>query len=288
MRRNLLSPFNTASLLLLLLIGTACETIENSVKTRLPKVAPEAVRIANASFQDVDLNLDLAVDNGNPFALPLKGFDYDFQIQDQTLLSGNSTETRQIAANQISPVSIPINVPFQKLADTIPNLLDQDEVPFNLAANLRFQIPVLGIINVPVQQSGTLPILRAPTLQDMELKKESLNLTGAKLRLKMAIANPNAFAMNLNALNYNFSANGNTWAKGKAKNPIQLPKKGDGTVEIPITLDFLALGRTAFQLLSGNQDLSTQLDGSMAVDSSLPYFSERTVPFEFSKALALQ
>jgi hypothetical protein len=82
--------------------------------------------------------------------------------------------------------------------------------------------------------------------------------------------------------------NDQSWASGTTSNPVVLTKKGDASLSIPIRLNFLAIGKTAFQLLTGGTEFSSKLTGNLTVDSSLKYLPETVVPIDFQKKLSLK
>ena len=274
--------------LVILGCGTGCETMKQ-VKFKAPKVSAKDLNIEGASFQDLNLKLDLAVDNPSSFATSLAAFSYSVLVDDKALVTGTHDEPTTFSAGTTSTFSVPLTLTFDDLFKTIPSLLKQDSFDYQINADLSFAtpFPVIGDITIPIQKSGNLPIIRPPTIQGLALEKKALTLSGADLALKLNISNPNRFALALNGFDYTFKGNGQNWASGNIATPTRLPEQGDQEFTIPIQLNFLAIGTTAFQLLSGGGDFNTKLSGTMSLGSSLEYLQNMSLPIDVQKTLKL-
>lgn len=275
---------------MLIILGccTACETMKQ-VKFNAPKVSASDLHIAGATFQALNLTLDLDVDNPSSFNTALAGFAYSVLVNDKPLVTGTHDQPTTFSAGSKSTLSVPLTLTFDDLFKTIPALLKQDTFDYQINADLSFAtpFPVMGNVTIPLQKSGNLPIIRPPTINGMTLEKKALNLSGADLALKLNINNPNRFALALNGFDYNFKGNGQNWASGQITTPTSLPEQGNQELTVPIRLSFLAIGATAFQLLSGGQDFETDLTGTMSLGSSLAYFPAATIPIDLQKTLKL-
>ena len=271
-----------------LAIVTGCESIQKSASTKLPIATAKDLRIKAADFSTLDLLLDVGIDNPNPFGLTLSGLSYDFVVNNQPLLQGEQNNTLRIEAAQESTLSVPLSLTLQTLANEIPEILQSDSFDYELNTQLQFNLPLLGSFKVPLTKTGSLPVIRPPRISDVSLAKRKLNLTGADLDLTVNIENPNAFNLVLNGLDYTFTGNQNAWAKGKIENAVEVSSKGDSSIKIPLHLDFIALGTTAFQLLGGSKEFEAALDGSMTLNSSLDFLRNAQLPIHFEKNLSLK
>jgi LEA14-like dessication related protein len=112
------------------------------------------------------------------------------------------------------------------------------------------------------------------------LKLIRLGISGAELQLGLRLKNPNAFSMILGRLQYQFEINGKRWASGDTPKEMQVAEKGESLIEIPISLNFLQIGSSVYQLLKGEERLSYQLQGGLNLKTSLPLLGNVTLPFE--------
>ncbi len=67
----------------LLLFLASCAELSKHAETITPTAKLTGARLANISFDKVDLVFDLEVDNKNPIPLDLAGLDYDFKIENR-------------------------------------------------------------------------------------------------------------------------------------------------------------------------------------------------------------
>ena len=92
--------------------------------------------------------------------------------------------------------------------------------------------------------------------------------------------NPNAFSMVFKKINYRFDVNGTSWVNGAAQNTMTLKEKGEGIIDIPISLSFFEMGQSVLDLLKGNNTLNCNFNGNFDLSTSLPMIGEVNLPFE--------
>ena len=107
-----------------------------------------------------------------------------------------------------------------------------------------------------------------------------VTFSSADLELKLKVDNPNTFNFLLNQLNYDFAVNGKTWAKGITQNQMQIAEKGESTISIPVSLNFMQMGRTIYGIVTGNETLNYQLKGDLDLNSSLPLLGQVKLPID--------
>ena len=271
--------------LFILLSLTGCAILKEAVKVKKPDLSVESVRLAGLSFQDLDLVFDIAVDNPNPLPVTLARFDYDLRIEDSSFLKGIQEEPSRIAAAEKSRIALPLTLDFGDLRRTFATLKDQDSTSYELICNLVFDLPVLGERILPLRHSGKLPVVKPPHIEVGDLKIKRINLTSADLVLQLGLRNPNSFAFGLDRLDYNFSVGGKSWATGASTHPVQLTEKDSQTVEIPVSISFLNLGRSAYRALTKKKPLEYQLSGNLDLNTSLPLLPNAKIPIDLSGSL---
>lgn len=271
--------------LFIILSLTGCALLKGAVKVSKPDLSIESVRLAGLSFQDLDLVFDIAVDNPNPLPVTLARFDYDLRIENSSFLKGIQEESSNIAAAEKSRISLPLTLDFGDLRRTFATLKDQDSTSYELICNLVFDLPVLGEHALPLRHRGVLPVVKPPRIEVGHLKIKRLNLTGADLVLQLGLRNPNNFVFGLDRLDYDFSVGGKSWATGASTRPVQLAEKGSQTLEIPVSLSFLSLGRSAYRALTKKKPLDYQLSGNLDLNTSLPLLPSAKIPIDLSGSL---
>lgn len=277
--------FITIGLMLVLLHLLGCATLQQLANIQQPQLNVENVRLTGMSFETLDLAFDIKIKNPNPLAINLAGFDYDFQINDASFLKGQQNQPMAIQAMGESAVQIPLTLTFKDLYSTFQALKNEDSSAYKLLGGLSFNLPVLGATRLPISKSGKLPNLKLPDVKIAALKLNKLSFSGADLELKLNVVNPNTFNFLLSKLNYDFAVNGKSWVKGITQNALQVKEKGESTIAIPISLNFLEMGSTIYQMISGNQKLNYKLLGNLDLKSSLPLLGAVSLPIDRSGEL---
>jgi len=83
-------------LLLLTVVLTGCAELAKHAETIKPTAELTGASLAGINFEQADLVFDLAIDNRNPVDIDLAGLNYDFKIDNHSLLSGVAAQGLQI------------------------------------------------------------------------------------------------------------------------------------------------------------------------------------------------
>ena len=269
---------------------SSCSVINEfagEVKPRPPQVDFAGAKLTGLSFDTVDLMFDLRIRNPNSVGLKMAGFNYDFLINGNSFLKGNQDKGLDIQAGGESTVQVPISLGYVDLYQTFQSLRNQDNSVYQINFGLAFDLPVLGRVDIPVSTSGDLPLLKLPKVRLDTLSLNSVSLAGADLALRIRVDNPNAFSMLLEKLQYQFEVNGQNWISGYSEEPTQVAEKGQGFIEVPISLNILQMGRSVHQLLTGDEDLSYQFGGNLDLATSVPLLGKVNLPFDHSGSVKL-
>ena len=247
-----------------------------------PVVSVADVRMTGLSFDHTDLNFKIQIDNPNDVNVSMAGFDYNFYINQKSFLSGKQDQPIDITARGQSQFDFPVSLKFADVLQTISDLLNRDSAAYKIDLGLLFDLPVLGKQNIPLSYDGHFPIPKLPGIRVHSLKLDKIGLTGAQLSLDLMVDNPNAFALDLAGLDYTFSVNGTQWISGLQKSVNAIAKNEQSKVNIPISLDFLSMGRSVYQMLNVNGELDYELKGSVNVGSGMPLLGTHKMPFSQS------
>ena len=271
--------------LLIVLLWTQCAELQQMANIRKPGIEVAKMRITGLSLQKIDLAFDVDIENPNPVSVHLAGLDYDFKLNNTSFLKGNQSKEVRIESNGKSRVEIPLSLTFSDLYQTYQTLKNQDSTAYTLNCGLSVQLPLLGTTRIPVQKTGHLPLIKIPKISIHALKLKKLSLSGADLALELKMDNPNAFKLLLSRLNYNFNVNGNSWAQGQLSTLSAVNEKSKETIRIPVSLNFIEMGRSVYQLVSGNQNIEYRLSGNLGFDTSLPMLNNIDLPVENAGSL---
>ena len=284
---NVSSGVVQLSALFLLGLFLSCSSMQEMLHAEKPRLSVKEARLTDLTFESLVIALDVKIQNPNPVGLPLQGFDYDLAITGRSFLTGEQNRSMTIPANGENILEIPIGIQFVELYKVFQTLKNRNTAPYRIACGLTFDIPLLGRTRIPISHNGTIPTIQLPSVELAGLKVNDLNFSGADLELRMRLQNPNAFGLSLRGLDYDFLIDGNRWARGTSQRTMSVPRKGTGTIAIPISLDFGQMGGTIYGVLSGNRKLNYSLSGALDLGTTLPLLSHAQLPIEKSGYLEI-
>lgn len=262
----------------LLLLIAGCANLDKHIETIKPTAELLGTRLININFEQVDLVFDVAVKNNNPFSLRLDGLDYDLKVAGQSLVSGIAGKGIKVRKSSTSKVALPVTLKFDDLRKLPGKLWESDQFAYQLDTNININLPVIGNYAIPFSKKGELPVPKLPQVKLKNLKVNNLSLTSADLVAQIEIDNPNAFNLGLSKFNYKLDINQQTWGEGVGSGSSSIPKKGKGTLNIPIKLNLLSMGKTAYQMINDNRQLDYQLLGGITLDTGLKFLRAYRLP----------
>jgi len=269
--------------LLSLSIFSGCTT--NFLSLKPPKVEITDIKLMNASFEKIDIALNVKVSNSYPFSASVPGFDYDLKINNSTFIKGDKELNQNINAFSDSIVEIPVSVNFFELYNTYKSLKNSNKSIYNLSGSIHVLVPILGKIKIPYEKQGELPLFKIPKIKIEGLRLQRINLAGADLNLEIKINNSNAFSLLLNSFSYNLQINGMSWAIGNSNKPVRINEQNESVINIPIKLNFFKIGRSAYTLLSGNNDMNYEFTSDFDLDTSIPLLKNVKFPIKRSGSI---
>jgi LEA14-like dessication related protein len=272
-------------MLLALILSAACSMVRSltgGAKVQKPRAELVSARLKGISFDRADLQFDVSLTNPNPLGVTLAGFGYRLTVNEQPFLQGREEESLHIQAQGESMLQIPVVLAYDHLYKTIQSLLQEDTATYRLECDFSFDLPAVGIVQVPMNADGQAPLPKLPALRIESLDLHQMSPLGADLVLNLRLENPNAFSMILEGMQYQLKINDQPWASGETGNRISISEKKDGLVEIPISLDFLTIGTSIHSLLREETSLNYQFQGDLDVSTSLPLLSRTHLPFDLS------
>ena len=250
--------------LFLFLTLFGCAAVKELVQP--PKVSFASANLTNFSFNQVTLDFALSIYNPNPIGASLSGYDYIFNIEGNEFLKGDETQAITLPASGSGKMHIPVTIQFKELYSLFKSTENQDTVGYKITGHFR-PGGILTGFDVPFSKSGNLPAVKLPKIALSGLKVKGLSLTKVDLELGMNVDNPNIFGFDMSKLDYRISIAGQEVATGLANQVAQVPKKGKGSIALPISLSFLGAasavrsaitGQTVDCAISGATDLNTQ------------------------------
>jgi LEA14-like dessication related protein len=262
------------------LLLAACAELYRHAETIKPTARLTDTRLTEISFEQADLVFDLAVQNQNPFAINLAGLEYDLKIENRSLISGVTAQGLKIKPAATSTVQLPVTLKFADLKKLPGELWQQDKFSYQLDSRFIVDLPVIGNYAIPVAQQGELPVPRLPRISLNDVTVRKLSISSAELVARVEIENPNAFDLVFTDFDYRLKINRQDWGQGSIKDNVTVPEKGRSTIDIPVKLDMLSMGRTVYQVLAERQALEYQLSGEATLDTGLELLRNFRMPLD--------
>jgi LEA14-like dessication related protein len=157
MKRYLFLPL--AALLLL----AGCSGFGKLVER--PSVDLVSVDVVGLTLTTAELAFEFQVRNPNERALVLDEIQYHLRVDGKPLVDERYGERLEIPGLGRSRVRLPVTARYQDLARVLGELFQDRPTPYELQADFRFDVPVLGGVNVPLRERGELPSLRPKFLR---------------------------------------------------------------------------------------------------------------------------
>lgn len=275
------------SLFIGLIFIAGCASVQNLMNIKKPDVKVQNVRITGLTFSAIDLSFNLAIDNPNALAISLAGFDYDLILNENSFLKGQQDKSISIESRSTSQVEIPLQLSFRDIYNTFNSLSNKDSSAYEAKFGLNFNLPILGITRIPISKKGAIPLLRLPSVKVSSLKLNKIGLTTASLNLALQVDNANPLQFLLNQFQYDFLVAGKSWANGISDKKMTIAKNGKSEINIPIELNFLQMGQTAYQILTGSNQIDYQFDGNLNFDTSMEMLKNVNLPINTSGKIDL-
>ena len=266
--------------LILISFISACAQIDKQVKAAKPTAELLGTRVTNINFEQADLVFDLAVKNANPFSIRLAGLDYDLKVAGNSLVSGVTGQGIKIRKSSTSKVALPVTLRFDDLKNIPGELWKADQFVYQLDSNINVKLPVIGNYAIPFSKKGELPVPKLPSVKLKNLQIKNLSLTSANLLAEVKIDNPNIFKLGLSNFDYRLDINQQTWGEGTSAQSSSIPQKGKGTISIPLKLNLLSMGKTAYQVITSGKQFDYQLLGGVTLDTGLEFLRNHKMPLD--------
>ena len=249
---------------------------------QLPKISAPSMKIDNIDFTRVQLAFSVDVENPNNFALPAPELLYDFFVNRSEYNSGISVSAAPLAAGAVTAVVVAISLNYADLFRTIASLAALGEAPGLVSLKGGFGIPAFADENIFQEISGSIPLLRVPTITFGGFRVKDSNITRIDFELSWVIENRNTFAMNVNELSYNFTLNNRQLSNGRVPGTPQIGANSTRTITLDFSLNNLTAVTEFIRILTGGTSTSYAMSGNVNLGAAIAGIPDFQTPFNFS------
>ncbi len=286
MRRSILIIVVTATVLML--NGCAqLSRLAGALGLQKPTARVVNASLEGLSFSDVTLLFDIRIHNPNPVGLSMAGLDYSLKIDGHDFFSGEKNSPLRVAARDSSLLQIPVTLKYAELYKAFKTLIRQKEAAYTLQGGLRFDLPGLGAVRVPLEYKGTLPVLTLPQIKLSGLSLSALSWSSAEVDATLEVKSAGGLALNIDRLQYNLEVGGRRWLTGTVRKTLRLNGDTPQTVTVPVKLNFLDMGRAVYDMLMGDSALRYRLSGGFDVSASSGMLQPQRIRFDQEDTISL-
>ena len=264
-----------------------CAELTKYTETIKPTAKLTGTRLANINFEQADLVFDMAVENQNPVAINLAGLNYDLKIENQSLVSGVTAQGLEIKPASTSAVQLPVTLKFDDLRKLPGELQKKDSFSYQLDTEIIVDLPLIGHYAIPVTKRGELPVPKLPDIKIKDVQIKNLSFAAAELVALVEIVNPNAFELGFSNFNYQLNVNQQSWGQGSINQSKSIAENGKATIEIPLKLNMVSMGQTAYKMLANKQPLEYQLKGGINLDTGIELLRNYNMPIDITGKASL-
>ncbi len=224
-----------------------------------PTVSIRRVDVTSLSFSGIGVSFVFAVENHNVIGIDLARLAYQLTVDNHPFVEGAGNNPLHVPANGVGELTLPVSFKFTELAEALASIFTKRQVPFTIRTRLGFGTP-LGVLDVPLSHSGTLPVPQLPTLSIANAGVGGIDASGAGLSVTINVHNNNEMALPVGALSYALSINGAPIVQA-ATPPTHLPAGATLPLTISARLDFFRVGMGIFRAVE-SRSATIALDGS--------------------------
>lgn len=152
-----LTGIRTALVIMLATGVASCAGMGTLVKS--PTVSLSSVELASASFSRQTFHLGFAVDNPNPFSLPVKAVEYRVYLDNERFAGGETVGDFTVRAHGQDAFTISVDLDFLGSASRLTSLLRggmPDTVDYELQGRLTIDLPFVQ--SIPFSSTGVIQV----------------------------------------------------------------------------------------------------------------------------------
>jgi len=287
MKINVKSILKASVLIVVIAALGTCESLPSGIVSD-PAVSFESVSLTGISFSDVSMKARIKVQNDNAIAIPFPEINWNLFVADASFLNGVVKEGTKIAARGSSIIELPFSISYEGLYKTVTKLLSADETPYRVDLALRFPIPLLESKTFNTSFNGSIPLPKMPSLSFGGVKFNSISLSKVEFGLTWQVDNKNAFALNLNKLNYGFAVNGASWASGAAPT-TSLPARKATQIPVTVSVNSASMIQEIVALAAGKKTVNYTCGGDLSLSpQGFENFAALNLPFNYTGSTTLR
>jgi LEA14-like dessication related protein len=175
----------------------SCATVRQAVQR--PKLRFDHAQLSAISLGGVTLDAVFEVQNPNAITLSVKEVEAALFVEGRRIVVTNPPRGIRLPARSSTKVTLPLQIAFLDVANSIAAFLNKDQAKYRLEGNFGIDTPI-GIFRLPMATEGTFDVPKPPSLALRAPSVHDLSLRGATIDLPIVITNPNRLPLPIEGL----------------------------------------------------------------------------------------
>jgi LEA14-like dessication related protein len=255
---------------------------------QIPKLSLPAMKFDKLDFTKAELLFEINIENPNPFDLPSPKMAYEYLVNKNSFIQSSIDSTAVLAAGAITAIPIRFTVNYAELFQKFASLRNMGEAPSLFSMKGDFSIPAFADEPFLSELTGSLPMLKTPSINFKGVSVKSASLTAIELILSWEVENNNNFAMSVKDLSYNFTVNKSQWSAGKVPGSPQIAAGRKTEIPLTITINSLSMVKDIYEIITKGTDISYVCGGNINFGMALPALNDFGTPFNFTGTTKLR
>jgi LEA14-like dessication related protein len=259
MRKTLLA-------VLLPVVLAGCAGLQDLARTVLqqPKLTFKAASLEALDLEGATVGFKFDLENPNSFGVDLAKIGWGIEVEGTRVAAGDLPGGLQVPARGTAPVTFPVRIRFRDVPGIVSLLgSGKDQLGYRLSGNVGVRTPA-GLLDLPLSHTDVLKLPSLPRFGVEGLSVKSVSLSTIGLAVRLAVRNPNGFALPAGKLDYALAISGAPVARAEGAGLAGVAGGGTQTVEIPVKIDVLSAGRAATDLARG-AEVQVNLKGTAQI-----------------------
>lgn len=265
-----------AAMTLTAVLALSCATRPAEPAPSAPplEVVYTAVQATGTGIDKARIDAVVTLSNGGSVDVLVDSVEQQLRSDDGAIASRRDGDAVRLAPGE--SLRLPLRFDFQVPAGTAPL------VPLRLESRVMARTASGPAALYTAEARLEVPRVMAPVLEILSIRIIKDELINTRLRVDLAIRNPNAFALSFATLDYRLYGEGRYWADGSEPQPFDVPAGGAGSASLFLTMNFTDMSRSLLDQVINLATVNYRLAGAARVDTGLEFLPRFVLPFDLS------
>jgi LEA14-like dessication related protein len=214
-------------------------------------------RIKDFDLSGLSLVFYLNIKNSSSRTYYISSYDYGFLVNQQEFfrLQRSLESMIKIDPRKNKLLSFPIKITFAHLFRLVEGIEKEDKAEGAWTGSMAFSDGKKERGRLSFDFSGEFPIFKKPEVKFLSLQVRDLTIGGADIVFEATVANPNAFDLTVERINYNYFLRDSLVGEDTVNEKMDVKSKGERAVSFPILMNFFEVGKDVYSMLQRSSSL---------------------------------